>query len=198
MITSLWKASSLYTLPLWQGQHRGHRIVVRPALIYLRLSATTYCYRQSEMLEWSAYLGLFLAAFGAATILPFQSEPVLVGLLLAGEFSPFRLILVASVGNVLGAAVNWGLGRYIERYRDKSWFPVKEAQLQRAEGWYRRFGRWSLLLSWMPLFGDALTVLSGVLREPFWSFLILVSIAKAGRYVVLAFATLGAQAILPF
>ncbi|WP_409514872.1 YqaA family protein, partial [Agrobacterium sp.] len=91
-----------------------------------------------------------------------------------------------------------GHGRYIERYRDKSWFPVKEAQLQRAEGWYRRFGRWSLLLSWMPLFGDALTVLSGVLREPFWSFLILVSIAKAGRYVVLAFATLGAQAILPF
>lgn len=153
---------------------------------------------QNEMLEWSAYLGLFLAAFGAATILPFQSEPVLVGLLLAGEFSPVRLILVASVGNVLGAAVNWGLGRCIERYRDKSWFPVKEPQLQRAEGWYRRFGRWSLLLSWMPLFGDALTVLSGVLREPFWSFLILVSIAKAGRYVVLAFATLGVQAILGF
>ncbi len=150
------------------------------------------------MLEWSAYLGLFLAAFGAATILPFQSEPVLVGLLLAGEFSPVRLILVASVGNVLGAAVNWGLGRCIERYRDKAWFPVKEAQLQRAEGWYRRFGRWSLLLSWMPLFGDALTALSGVLREPFWSFLILVSIAKAGRYVVLAFATVGAKAVFAF
>lgn len=150
------------------------------------------------MLDWGAYVGLFLAAFGAATVLPFQSEPVLVGLLLSGGYTPVTLIAIASIGNVLGAALNWVLGRYIERFRGKSWFPVKEAQLQKAEIWYRRFGRWSLLLSWMPLFGDALTVLSGVLREPFWSFLILVSIAKAGRYVVLAFATLGAQAILPF
>ncbi len=150
------------------------------------------------MLDWGAYVGLFLAAFGAATVLPFQSEPVLVGLLLSGRYTPVTLIVVASIGNVLGAALNWVLGRYIEQWRDKSWFPVKDAQLQKGEVWYRKFGRWSLLLSWMPLFGDALTVLAGLLREPFWSFLILVSIAKAGRYVVLAFATLGAQAVLGF
>ncbi len=150
------------------------------------------------MLDWGAYLGLFLAAFGAATVLPFQSEPVLVGLLLSGRFDPVSLVVIASIGNTMGAALNWVLGRYIERCRDKSWFPVKQSQLQKGELWYRRFGRWSLLLSWMPLFGDALTVLAGVLREPLWSFLILVSIAKAGRYAVLALATLGTQEVLGF
>jgi membrane protein YqaA with SNARE-associated domain len=66
----------------------------------------------------------------------------------------------------------------------------------KAEFWDRRFGRWSLLLSWMPLFGDALTVLAGGVGEPLWSFLIRVSIAKAGRYQILAYATLGTQGVL--
>lgn len=78
------------------------------------------------------------------------------------------------------------------------WFPVKKSSLERASGWYRRYGRWSLLLSWMPLFGDALTVIAGVLREPLWSFLVLVAVAKTGRYLVLAAATLGTKAALGF
>jgi membrane protein YqaA with SNARE-associated domain len=95
------------------------------------------------------------------------------------------------VGNVLGAVVNWALGRGITRFRHRRWFPVGERALERATGWYRRWGRWSLLLSWAPIGGDALTVAAGVLREPFWSFLLLVTIAKAGRYLVLAAITLG-------
>lgn len=146
----------------------------------------------------TAYIGLFLVAFGAATILPFQSEPVLVGLLVSGKFSVPGLILVASVGNILGAVFNWVLGRFIDRFQDRAWFPVKKTALERASGWYRRYGRWSLLLSWMPLFGDALTVIAGVLREPLWSFLILVTVAKTGRYLVLAAVTLGATSALGF
>ena len=134
--------------------------------------------------------GLFAIAFVAATILPAQSEAALVTLLAAGAHSPVLLVAVASLGNVLGAVVNWGLGRGVERFRDRSWFPVGPAMLDRASGWYRRYGRWSLLLSWAPFGGDALTVAAGVLREPLWSFLILVAIGKILRYVAMAAAVL--------
>jgi membrane protein YqaA with SNARE-associated domain len=143
------------------------------------------------MIDLAAYGSLFLVAFGAATILPFQSEPVLVGLLLAGGQPPWLLVLVASLGNVLGAVTNWVLGRWIHRWRDRPWFPVKPAMLAKAERWYHRWGRWSLLLSWGPFGGDALTVIAGMLREPLWVFLLLVAIAKTARYVVLALLTLG-------
>lgn len=135
--------------------------------------------------------GLFAIAFVAATILPAQSEAALVALLVAGTYSPVLLVVVASLGNVLGAVVNWTLGRGVERFRDRRWFPVGPAALDRATGWYRRWGRWSLLLSWAPIGGDALTVAAGVLREPLWSFVVLVAIAKTARYAVLAAATLG-------
>ncbi|TLX63384.1 DedA family protein [Stutzerimonas nosocomialis] len=138
------------------------------------------------MLNLSAYLGLFLAAFAAATLLPAQSEAVLTALLLTGEFPVTALLLVATLGNVLGSVVNWLLGRYLERFRHKRWFPVSDAQLEKAQGQYRRFGRWSLLLSWVPIVGDPLTVIAGVMREPFWRFVLLVTLAKGGRYVVLA------------
>lgn len=140
--------------------------------------------------EIAALCGLFVVAFVAATILPAQSEGVLVGLQIAG-YSPVLLILVAGAGNVLGSLVNWGLGRGVDRFRGRRWFPVSDRALDRASGWYARWGRWSLLLSWAPLFGDALTVAAGVLREPLWSFLALVGLAKFGRYAVLAAVTAG-------
>jgi len=138
----------------------------------------------------TAYGGLFLAAFLAATILPAQSEAALAALLLSGDYPPVTLIAVASVGNVLGAAVNWGLGRGIERFRERRWFPAKGAALDRAQRWYQRYGKWSLLLSWAPLVGDPLTVVAGVMREPFLVFLALVTVAKVGRYLVLAAAVM--------
>ncbi|MER9656610.1 DedA family protein [Mesorhizobium sp. M0152] len=141
------------------------------------------------MTDLAAYAGLFLAALLAATILPMQSEAVLVGLLLV-DYSPWPLIAVASVGNVLGSVINWVLGRGIERFRGRRWFPMNHAQLQRAQMWYRRYGKWSLLLSWLPVVGDPLTVVAGVLREPFRVFLVLVTAAKVGRYLVLAAVTL--------
>ena len=138
----------------------------------------------------AAYLALFLAAFLAATIVPAQSEAVLVGLILADKQPLLLLLLVATAGNVLGSVVNWLLGRFIEHFRDRPWFPVSQDKLARAEAWYRRFGVWSLLLSWVPIIGDPLTVV-GVLKTPFLTFLALVTLAKAGRYIVLAVVTLG-------
>lgn len=140
--------------------------------------------------EFTAYGGLFLIAFLAATILPAQSEIGLAGLLLSSDYSVALLIAVASLGNTLGAVVNWALGRWIEHFRDRKWFPAKPEQLDKAVGWYHRYGRWSLLLSWMPFIGDPLTLAAGVLREPFWSFLAIVSVAKTARYLVVAAITL--------
>ncbi len=137
--------------------------------------------------------GLFAAAFGAATILPFQSEVVFVGLQLNGAAAIWLLILVASIGNILGAVVNYVLGLGAERLRGSRWFPASEKQLDRAQGWWQRYGVWTLLLSWAPL-GDAFTVIAGVARVKLWVFLALVSIAKTGRYAVLAWATAAATA----
>ena len=136
--------------------------------------------------DLAAYFGLFGAAFLAATILPAQSEAVLAMMILAERYPLAILIGIASLGNVLGSVVNWALGRGIEHYRDRRWFPVSPAQLEKAEGWYRRYGKWSLLASWVPIVGDPLTVVAGVLRVPLPTFVALVTIAKAGRYLVLA------------
>ena len=130
--------------------------------------------------------GLFAAAFLAATIFPFQSEVVLAGMVLAERAPVWLLVAVASVGNVLGSIVNWLLGRFIARFERRRWFPLSREQAARAEGWYRRYGRWSLLFSWVPVIGDPLTIVAGVLREPLPVFVVLVTLAKAGRYAVVA------------
>lgn len=142
--------------------------------------------RPAKMTALAAYGGLFLAALIAATILPAQSEAVLAGLLVSGNHAPALLVLVAGTGNVLGSLVNWLLGRGIERFREARWFPVGAGPLERAGTWYRRYGWWSLLLSWLPFIGDPLTVAAGIMREPLWRFLLVVSIAKFGRYIALA------------
>jgi membrane protein YqaA with SNARE-associated domain len=143
------------------------------------------------VLTFSAYFGLFLSALGAATLLPLQSESVLVALLLSQTYSPWALLVVASVGNVLGSLVNWLLGRYLEHFRQRRWFPVSEARLQQAQHWYARYGRWSLLLSWVPVIGDPLTLVAGIMRERLWVFLLIVTLAKTGRYALLAALTVG-------
>lgn len=143
------------------------------------------------MSDLYAYLGLFAAAFGAATLLPLQSEALLVALLLGSAQPAWALVLLASLGNVLGSLVNWWLGLYLERFRDRRWFPVSERRLLQAQHWYGRYGRWSLLLSWLPVIGDPLTLVAGIMREPLWRFMLIVTLAKTLRYAALAAATLG-------
>lgn len=143
------------------------------------------------MLEFSGYLGLFLAAFGAATLLPMQSEAALVGMLLSEYYAPEALFAIATFGNVLGSVLNWLLGRGVERYRNHRWFPVGPEKLHKAQSFYQRYGYWSLLLSWVPLIGDPLTVVAGIMKEPFWRFFLIVSLAKGGRYLMLTLIVLG-------
>lgn len=135
-----------------------------------------------------AYLLLFLSAFGAATLLPLQSEAVLLGLLIQEQHSVMALIAVASLGNILGSCVNWWLGLRIEQYKDKRWFPVSESKLQQAQQIYRKYGFWSLLLSWVPVIGDPITLIAGLMKENFARFLLMVSVAKIGRYLFIYLA----------
>lgn len=139
-------------------------------------------YRDPRMI----YLTLFTTALVAATLLPAQSEALLAALLASGDHPAMMLVAVATVGNVLGSLVNWLLGRGIERFRDRRWFPVSRTNLARAQHWYQRFGKWSLLLSWAPIVGDPLTMAAGIMREPWPVFLLLVTIAKLARYLVVA------------
>ena len=127
---------------------------------------------------------LFLSAFGAATLLPLQSEAVLVGLLAQTQYPVWLLIAVASLGNILGSCVNWWLGLKVEQYKNKKWFPVSEQKMLQAQGIYQKYGFWSLLLSWVPIIGDPITLIAGLLKENFVRFVVMVSIAKIGRYLL--------------
>lgn len=132
------------------------------------------------------YLSLFVSAFLAATLLPAQSEAVLIYQITAHPEAVMSLIVVATAGNVLGAVTNWALGRFFMHFKDRRWFPIDARALPRAERYYQKYGRYSLLLSWVPFIGDPITLLAGLLREPLWSFLILVTLAKGGRYLIIA------------
>ena len=133
------------------------------------------------------YLLLFWTAFLAATLLPFYSEILLAGLVVTSPDRLALLWLVATLGNTLGSVVNWAMGRYLEHFRERRWFPVRAADLERAQRWFQRVGVWSLLLAWAPIGGDALTVIGGIMRVRFPLFFALVFIGEGIRYAVVIF-----------
>jgi len=134
-----------------------------------------------------SYFQLFIISFLAATILPLSSELVLSTMLLTDSFDKYLLLVVASFGNILGSSVNWYLGKKILIFKDKKWFPANERQIAKGEIYFKKYGIWSLLLAWVPIIGDPLTVVAGILRVKFFTFLLLVSISKISRYIFLLF-----------
>jgi membrane protein YqaA with SNARE-associated domain len=135
------------------------------------------------------YGGLFLASFLAATILPFSSELVL-GVLLAQGFSPYMTVFAATSGNVIGSAVNYGTGRVGRGMVFKKILRLSETEIDTAETRFKRYGVFSLLFAWVPFIGDPLTVAAGMLKIHFGLFLLLVSIGKFLRYIIVAFSVL--------
>jgi len=128
---------------------------------------------------------LFLLAFSAATLLPGGSEAGLLAMASLSQYSNLTLLVVASVGNIMGSVLNYWLGRLALQYQDRKWFPVSPGQLGRAQDWFSRWGQWSVLLAWAPVIGDPITVAAGVMRMRFDLFVLLVSISKTVRYVVI-------------
>ena len=129
---------------------------------------------------------IWLGSFAAATILPFYSELLLLNMLSLYPDHWLGMALVATFGNTVGAAVNWWMGMYMLHYQDRRWFPIKARHLVRAQGWFSKYGKWTLLLAWSPIGGDAITLVAGVMRVKFWQFFVLTFAGKALRYFALA------------
>ena len=134
-----------------------------------------------------SYTKLFIISLLAATILPLSSEIVLTTMLLTNLFEKNILLIVASSGNILGSIFNWYLGKKITIFKDRKWFPVSQEQLNKSQKYFQKYGLWSLLLAWVPVIGDPLTLLAGVLKVRFSIFFILVSISKISRYVFILY-----------
>lgn len=113
----------------------------------------------------------------------------MVSAALTAETSRGALFLVATAGNVLGALVNFALGRFFMRFEDRKWFPVSPAARRKAETLFTRYGQPVLLLSWLPIIGDPLTLAAGLLRTPLAVFVAYVTIGKAARYAALLWLT---------
>tara|TARA_Y100001954_G_C15559116_1_gene477719 strand:+ start:179 stop:616 length:438 start_codon:yes stop_codon:yes gene_type:complete len=137
-----------------------------------------------------AYVSLFISSFLSSTILPGHSEITLTTFILLKKYSQFLLIFFASLGNILGSIINWYLGFYITKFINKSWFPFTKEQLNKVSLWYLKYGKWSLLFSWVPFIGDPLTIVAGMFRVPLVIFIIIVSISKILRYIFVGYITL--------
>jgi len=135
-------------------------------------------------------LTLFGSAFLAATFLPFYSEVILVALLLQGE-PPLALWVAATLGNTLGSGVSWIMGRYLLHFQDRRWFPFKPDSLHKAQAWFQKYGEWTLLFAWLPVGGDALPFIAGIMRVHPVTMLVLCGIGKGIRYAVVIAMTEG-------
>lgn len=135
-------------------------------------------------------LGLFLSGLLSATLLPGSSEALLIALLIEDQSNPSLLIASVTVGNIVGSVINWYLGRYLIHFQSRKWFPVQERDMQKAQKWYSKFGVWSLLFAWLPIIGDPLTLIAGLLGVRLGPFLLLVSLGKFARYMAIAATTL--------
>lgn len=141
-----------------------------------------------------AYLGVFVSAFLAATLIPLSSEVVLAALTAASSgdlVALWALWALATLGNTLGALVNWALGRWLRHFQGRRWFPFAAARMQRAQRWFGRWGAWTLLLAWLPIIGDPLTFVAGLLRLRLDLFLVLVALGKGARYAIVVLLSQG-------
>ncbi|MFM9938824.1 MAG: YqaA family protein [Hyphomicrobiaceae bacterium] len=134
---------------------------------------------------------LAVTAFASATILPGSSEIAMVAALKAGSAPLAWVLTAATFGNVGGSCLNFWLGLHARRFQDRRWFPFTPDSLDRATTRFQRYGLITLLFSWLPVIGDPLTFIAGVLRVPVLAFVTLVAIGKLMRYVLLAGAVTG-------
>lgn len=139
-----------------------------------------------EFLTDYGYTGLFLSAYLAATILPLSSELVLTGLLLNG-LSPVKLLMIATVGNVLGALTNYYLGLLASKTVIQKWLRMTDSQFENAEARFNKYGLSALLFAWVPVIGDPITVIAGILRVKLLWFIILVTVGKFLRYAFVVY-----------
>ena len=141
------------------------------------------------------YLSLFTIGFMVATIVPFGSEMYFATLLAMNKYNSILLLIAVSIGNILGSVFNWICGFYAAYFLKKKWFPINQNQIDKATNFFINYGKWSLLLAWVPFIGDPITFVAGTLRYSIYPFLLFVSISKIARYLVIYFSVLWAVSI---
>lgn len=141
---------------------------------------------ESFLIEWGLP-ALFCVSFLAATVLPIASEWLLAALV-AQPVDLTAAVAVATAGNTLGAVTTWAIGVWGGTWVMRRWLRISDSDRIRAEAWYARWGSWSLLLAWLPIVGDPLCLVGGLLKVPLMRFIPLVAAGKAARYVVVAWA----------
>ena len=137
------------------------------------------------MTEASAFIGLFLSAFLAATLLPAQSEIGLGYLVINTDYSMVLLVTVANLGNTAGATINWFIGLEVARSVVNSKRMKPLTRYWTIINWYKKYGQWTLLLSWAPFIGDPITVIAGFFKVPLTTFLLIVALVKTSRYILI-------------
>ncbi|MDB2550886.1 DedA family protein [Rickettsiales bacterium] len=130
---------------------------------------------------------LFLSAFFAATIFPAGSEIMLAYLVVLQNHDPYLLLIIATIGNVLGSITNYILGYYLIKFKNNRFFTIKDKKIKKYSKIYQKWGIYSLLFAWLPIVGDPLTLISGIFKTNIWTFLLLVTIGKAARYIFIIF-----------
>lgn len=148
-----------------------------------------------EFLLANGYPALFLLSFCASTLIPLGSEWLLVALLVK-DFAPLPVVMVASAGNVLGACTSYLIGIYGSAFLTTTVLRIDAADRARAGQLFNRYGSWCLLLSWLPVIGDPICLLAGVMRIGFGRFVLLVTIGKVARYALVAWATVEGHQLL--
>jgi len=132
-------------------------------------------------MDWT----LFFSSLISSTLFPGGSEVLLLYRLNEGA-NPYAMLTIATIGNVLGSIITYGMGRLGNEAVHKKWLHMNEARVVQAERWFTTYGQPSLLFAWLPIIGDPLCLVAGLLRSPIWIFLILVTLGKFGRYAFLA------------
>ena len=138
---------------------------------------------------FEVYTSLFISSFLSSTLLPGHSELTLTAFILMKKYPVINLIFFASTGNILGSLINWCMGYYLTKFKDKKWFPLNKLQLTRASKWFLKYGKWSLFFCWVPIIGDPLTIVAGIFRFPIHIFILIVSFAKTMRYLIIYLVT---------
>lgn len=148
-----------------------------------------------ELFTEYGLLSLFLLSLCASTLIPLGSEWLLVTLLLGGS-DPLAAVAVASLGNSLGAITSYLIGVGGSRWLIEKLLRINQQQQQRAQNWFSHYGSWALLFSWLPLVGDPLCLVAGMLRHKFGRFILLVGIGKTARYSLVAALTMTGSNLL--
>ncbi|MDY3914326.1 MAG: VTT domain-containing protein [Phocaeicola sp.] len=142
------------------------------------------------LIEWG-YLGMFISAFLAGSVLPFSSEAVMVSCLLVAKMNPVLCVAFTAAGNALGGFTCYGIGWLGKKEWINRYFRVSEKDLARAEHFVQGRGAWIAFFSFIPIIGDALLIVLGLMRADKWRVLVYMTLGKVLRYALLAMTVLG-------